>query len=309
VALIQDPKIPALGSLHDGGLDGLFAGFGLPTPVGDLELIRYHSGSRCAFFARAGDQDFVVKAYAKDRSPLVAVHQALDQHGLAGGQPPTTASLLAFDVSRRILIWERLRGATCFELIGNGRGAAAGRLAARWVRSSLRISIDLGRSYSPDSILRKAGRHVRVMKLADPSIADAASRCLEQMNLKRPNVSRTGLRHGSLSVHHVVELEVGPTTIDWDAFGQGPAELDVANFLMTLHRTAQVETELVDQASRARRVFLDEVRDLTHPNCLAWYESAMLLKLAKYYCHRRPANWRRAAAEVVSMAASGAESL
>jgi hypothetical protein len=309
VTLIQDPKIPALGSLHDGGLDGLFADFGLPTPVTDLRLIRYHSGSRCAFFASAGDQDFVVKAYAKDPSPLVAVLQALEQHGLAGGQSPRTARLLAFDLSRRILIWERLGGATCFELISNGRGAAAGRLAARWVRSALRIPIDLGRSYSPDSILRKAGRHVRVMKVADPLIAHAASRCLDQLNLRRPDVFRTGLRHGSLSVHHVVELAAGPTTIDWDAFGQGPVELDIANFLMTLHRTAQVETDLVDQVSRAKKAFLGDVRDLTHSYCLAWYETAMLLKLAKYYCHRRPPNWRRAAAEVLSIAASGPESL
>jgi hypothetical protein len=307
LSLIKDPEIPALGSLHDGGLDGLFADFGLPTPVTDTKAVRYHRGSRCVFFACAGNQDFVAKAYAKDPSPLVAVLRELEEHGVAGGHAPKTARLLAFDLSRRILVWERLRGATCFELISDGSGAAAGRLAAMWIKSIQQVPIELGRPYSPDRVLRKGARYVRVIEAADARIARAAAHCLRVLSLRCPRVSGTGLRHGSFSVHHVLELEGGPATIDWDAFGQGPVELDVANFLMTLRRTAQLQPDLVDQVSRAREIFLNTLSGMTNPFCQAWYESAMLLKLARYYCHRRPPNWREAAAEVVSISARAAD--
>jgi hypothetical protein len=289
--------------LHGGGLEKLFADFALPTPVKDTEVIRYHRGSRCTLFARAGNQEFIVKVFANDPSPLVEVLRALGEHGLAGAHAPKTARLLAFDLGRRILVWERLGGATCLELISDGKGAAAGRLAAMWVKSTAEVPIELGHPYSPDRVLRKAARHVGVIEVADPELGRTAGHCLSLLRQRRLQVSRAGLRHGSFSVNHVLELEDGPATIDWDAFGQGPVELDVANFIMTLRRTAQVQTDLADQASRAKAVFLDALSDLADPDCLAWYETAMLLKLAKYYCHRRPPNWRKAAADVVFRAA------
>jgi hypothetical protein len=301
--MIQDPQIPALGSLDGGGLEKLFAEFGLPTPVNVTEVIRYHRGSRCSLFARAGNQEFIVKAYAHDPSHLVEVLLALGKHGLAGAHAPKTARLLAFDLSRRVLVWERLDGSTCLDLIRDGMGAAAGRLAAMWVTSTAEVPIELGRHYSPDRVLRKAARHVGVIKEADAELGRTAGHCLSLLRQRRPQVTQASLRHGSFSVHHILELEDGPATIDWDAFGQGPVELDVANFIMTLRRTAQVQTEHADQASRAKAVFLDALSDLTDPHLLAWYETAMLLKLAKYYCHRRPPNWRRAAADVVFPAA------
>jgi len=69
--------------------------------------------------------------------------------------------------------------------------------------------------------------------------------------------------------------------IDWDRFGQGPAELDAGMFLATLSRLRLLHPAHTGEALRAEQAFLEGTRDLLDERALAWHRAAALLQLTE----------------------------
>jgi hypothetical protein len=96
----------------------------------ELSMVKSHAADRCTFFAPTASGRVVVKAYAADPAPVVAVLTGLAQRGLASGVAPTAAPLVAWDPALRLVVTEWFDAPSAVELISGG----AGRRAVSWPR-------------------------------------------------------------------------------------------------------------------------------------------------------------------------------
>ena len=130
---------------------------------------------------------------------------------------------------------------------------------------------------------------------------------LPALEAKAPRATRHGLRHGSFSPSHLVDLGEGPGLIDWDSFCRGPLELDAGNFLAVLSRIGIGMEGRRREADVSARTFRAGLSDLVRPNMLEWYRAAMLIKHAKYLSLRRPPRWKDRAAGLLGGARTALE--
>src|SRR5206468_11608074 len=98
---------------------------------------------------------------------------------------------------------------------------------------------------------------------------------------RQPRERHRGLVHGTFYSRHLLDLGDGPGVIDWQRFGQGPAELDAGMFLATLWRLGLRHEHLAAEASRAEEAFLAGSAELLDQRALAWHRAAALLRLAE----------------------------
>src|SRR4051812_42279382 len=101
--LPADAQIPALAAAARRGVAAVLGDLGVETS-GEVALLKYHAGERCAFFAPTAAGGVAVKAYADDPAPVVDQVSALARHGLASGSPPTVAPLVAWDRGLRLVV-------------------------------------------------------------------------------------------------------------------------------------------------------------------------------------------------------------
>src|SRR5256886_3682064 len=145
-ALPDDPRLPGLMAIRDGGLARAIPALGLEQGGGglELELCGYHPGARATLEARAGRRRFAVKAFADDPAPEAALYQTLGAAGLAGDSGARVPPLLAWDHDLRVLVIGWLEGPTTHELVKQGQGRRAGELAAQWVQRTVSLPVNLG---------------------------------------------------------------------------------------------------------------------------------------------------------------------
>jgi hypothetical protein len=293
-ALPIDPEIPALRAFRERGLSAVLAAVPFSGPVTDVALLRHNPGRRCTVLIQAGRDRVVLKAYTRDPSREIELLELLRAAGLASGQPPTVAPLLAFDRTARFLVLEWLDGPTCRELLRQAAGARAGELAATWLRATARASFP-AEHYGPQELLEDAGRWVRGIAEADPELGVEAAARVGALARSRPLEGTPVLQHGSLSVNHVFDLGSGPGVIDVDGLSRGPMELDAGRFLGTVSRGVSEQTELAPEAERAMDALRTGLAGLVDERALAWYHAAALVKDAKMLCTRQPPRWRERA--------------
>lgn len=127
-------------------------------------------------------------------------------------------------------------------------------------------------------------------RTADPALRFVASALPARPPRSRAKQSPPRLVHGTLYARHLLDLGDGPGVIDWQRFGQGPAELDAGTFLATTWRIGLKDERLAREAARAEEAFLAGTTGLLHPGGTAWYRAAVLLRLANKQA-RRKAGW------------------
>ncbi|HEY6170237.1 MAG TPA: phosphotransferase, partial [Verrucomicrobiae bacterium] len=96
----------------------------------------------------------------------------------------------------------------------------------------------------------------------------------------RPRNGSTRLVHGSFYPRHVLDLGDASGVIDWEQFGQGPAELDAGEFLAATARIGLAYEPHTAEAARATEAFLAATADLLDEQALTWYRVASLVRLA-----------------------------
>lgn len=287
-----DPGIPALAAFSARGLAAVLAPLGVPVPVSGAEVLKHHPGSRCTLRVRGGGRWFAVKAFHRKPAREAEAMTRLRAAGLASGRPPTIAPLLGFDPDLRILVLEWLDGPSAFELIVAGEGARAGELAAEWLRVASRFSAAVDREYGFEAALERAGKWLLDISAADSDLGAEAAGRIGALVQTPPPASRPALQHGSLSVHHVLDLGEGPGVLDLDELARGPIERDAGRFLATISRAIDERPELARESERAVDAFRAGLAGLVDERALAWYRSAALVKHAASLCRHRPDRWR-----------------
>jgi hypothetical protein len=239
----------------------------------------------------AGGREVACKAYAHDPKPLATLLGRLEGEGLASGNPPTVAPLVAFDPTLRLIITAWLNGPTGKALISAGAGSRTGELAAAWLHAAARVEVDVGEQYGPSALLADTARRVEVLAKADQTLGDLAASELAALAADRPAERTRGVRHPSFKPSSILDLGEGPGLIDWDGFNQGAPELEAGMFLASLTRMAGGRRPPGAQLAEAERAFRAGVQDLLDVSAVSWYEAAALLKLAARLARRKPVRW------------------
>jgi aminoglycoside phosphotransferase (APT) family kinase protein len=300
--LPADAALPALAAMHADGVDATLRALGLPPPFGELAILRHHEGSRCTLALRAAGRPLVAKAFRREHlaAEQVALGQALEACGLASGTAPTAPRIVAADTTLRIVVTERLEGATGTTLLA--RGAAAGRIAADWLRRQWQAPIRVGRAYGPEDFLARLERNCVPIATASPGLGAQAARIVATLAADVPPVTRPVLVHGSFSAAHVMDLGGAAGVIDWDGFAQGPRELDAAAFLATAARVATARPTLAGPVAGAIAALRGAIAADVDPAALAWYEAGARLRSARHLCVHRPPSWEARAERLLTPA-------
>jgi len=241
-----------------------------------LLLRGYKPGCYATLEARDGRQHVVIKVFANDPSEEAAVYIALAE---AGAPVPR---LLAWELASRTLVLSWLDGPSAHVLVRAGHGQRAGKLAASWLRGVAKLPVRLGPPFGTAHMLRRVQKWVAAMGAADPALGSLAAELAGELVRTQPPENGTRLVHGSFHDRNLLDLGDGPGVIDWQRFGQGPAEIEAGKFLASMSR------DRTDEAARAIVAFRAGTAGLFNERALAWHWAAAVFSLAdRPLTHRR----------------------
>jgi len=190
----------------------------------------------------------------------------------------------AADILARARKWAANLGAAD-PVLGAAAGVVAGMLAlTEPTRRRRRTQGGLGGLV--DAVRDRARGWVAGVRASDPAMRFAAGALPPAPARTRAKESTPGLVHGTLYARHLIDVGDGPGVIDWQQFGQGPAEFDAGTFLATIWRIGQKEARLAPEAARTEEAFLAGTASQLNRSAVAWYRAAMLLRLADKYGRR-----------------------
>lgn len=285
--LPDDPAIPGLVAIRNLGVARALPALHLGDGPIDLINRGYTEGSRITLEACAGDRRLAIKAYADDPSSEALLYQSLTDAGFTGGARCQAPALLLWERPLRVLVIGWLEGPSANELILAGQGARAGELAAQWLRHVAELQVRLGPQYGAAAILKQQRRWLADLVGAYPLLGATAIGIAEKLEHTQPKSPASRLVHGTFYTRHIFDLGNGPGVIDWQRFGQGPGELDAGIFLATTWRTRLRPERPEQEVARAEQSFLIGTAGMLDEHALAWYRSAMLLRLASKRTRRQ----------------------
>lgn len=298
----HDGALPALDAIATRGVRDALPFLDLSAGTVDFTTRGYTEGRRLTLELRCGDRRVAVKVYAMAPDLETKLYAALGG-GCGGVHVPR---LLGWDPDLRVFALEWLEGPSLASLIRNGQGRRAGELAAAWIREAGGQSVHFGDHLGAESLLAKAYKWTDRLGAADGAMGIAASIVAKRLVATQPVDGATRLVHGSLYDRHILDRDDGPGLIDWDCFGQGPAELDAAVFLSAVWRSG-LHPDRHDAATETRSVFLECTAGLLNESALAWHEAVTMLRLAHKGIRRGAADALAAVPPLLAQAARFAE--
>jgi hypothetical protein len=274
--LPDDAALPGLAAIRARGVAEAMPMLGLDGRPVELTVCRYATGRRIALEVRSGDRHLAVKAYAEPPEQEVELYRAL-AGGTHGVQVPP---LLGWDRELGLMAIGWVDGPDVTALIERGEGWRAGELAAVWVKSAPAQPVRFGRAIETGRLLAKAWKWAATLEAADHDLGAAASAVVERLSAAPPPDSLPRLVHGSFYDRHVIDVGEGVGLVDWESFGQGPAELDAGVFLSMVWRIGLRDASQQAESARAMAAFLEATRGLLDDRALAWHRARTLLDFA-----------------------------
>jgi hypothetical protein len=289
-----DPAIPALDVFRAEGLRQVLASLDIQGEISEFRLIRLREERRCTWSLRLGSSRVVIKAYAKDPSPVVEMSRRLGRYGASAGLGPIVARLIGFDPALKIVVTAHLGGPTAVDLVHQGNGARAGRLAATWLCNLGGFPVDTRQPWDSARIIEKAEQRVRRLELAEPDFRAEALASIDALRDQPPALTSIRLCHGDYAPRHVFDLDEGAVAIDIDEFCYGAIELDAGLFLARMWELSTTPPSTVE-AEQACSSFREGLGDRVQRDALPWYEAAGLIRQAVTVARKRRDRWRERA--------------
>ncbi len=292
--LPDDPELRGLTAIKKLGLARALPELGLEDGPVDLINRGYTEGSRITLEVRAGPRRFALKAYADDPAEEAALYQGLAGAGLTADSGCCAPPLLLWDHELRVLVIGWLEGPSAEDLLLCGQGARSGELAAMWLRRIAEVPAMAWPPYAPEPILSQKQRGIAALVAGDIGLGAYATALADKLDCNRPQAPNLHLVHGTFYTRHIFDLGTGPGVIDWQRFCRGPMELDAGIFLATVWRSRQRLARPDADVARAEHSFLAGTNGLLDEYAVAWYRSAMLLRLATKLAQRKKeGDWAR----------------
>jgi len=278
--LPDDPALPGLRAIRTIGLADALPELKLGDVGFAFRLCNHVEGSRATFEVRAEGRRFAIKLYSESPTPEVQLYRRFHRIGFAGDSGTRAPRLMAFNPDLQLLAISWLDGKPLNTLIREGRGDRAGQLAASCFGQVSRLRVKLGPPCGSGRMLYNAGMAVVGLASADPGLGAAAKAVARTLVRRPPREGRRQLVHGTLYARHLLDLGDGCGVIDWQQFGQGPAEADVGMFLASLTRIRLKHESLAEEVGRAEEALLSGTDTLVDERTLDWYWAAGLLHMA-----------------------------
>ena len=286
-----DPALPGLVAMRTLGLARAVPSLGLDDDRPVELLLRAHKpGAHATVEARRGCRRLAVKAYATDPALEAKLYEAFAAAGLVSDAPVRVPPLLAWERDLRLLVVGWLEGPTAHELLKHGQGDRAGQLAACWLQHARSLRVTLGPPFGAAQMLRRARKWVGALRASDASLGAAAGTLAAMLERTEPKEDARRVVHGALHVRNIIDLGCGPGLIDWQRFGQGPAEVEAGTFLSSVWRVG-LDGALAGEAARGKEAFLVRTAGLLDERALAWHLGAALLCRANRLLSRRKGDW------------------
>jgi hypothetical protein len=268
--------LPALGAMRERGVSEAMPYLDLGTGAVEVALRGYTQGKRATLEVRSADRRYAVKAFSQPPELDSQLYAAL-----AGGSGVVHIPRLAgWDPELCLMAIEWLEGPTLSSVIKSGQGRRAGELAAAWILGARDLHVTLGPHLGAESMLARAYKWADGLGAADHELGVAASAVARRLVASQPVEGPNQLLHGSLYDRHLLDMGDGrPGLIDWDCFGQGPAEVDAAVFLSVVTRGA-LHRSRQEASAETTVAFLACTAGVLDEHVLAWHQAVNLLRLA-----------------------------
>src|SRR5262247_2145567 len=306
--LPQDSAIPGLAAIRAMGTAAMVSLGVFEDPV-ELRLRAHKHEVKATIEARTETRHFAIELYASDPAPLVELYEAFAHAGVAGDSGARVPPLLAWDRDLRLMVVGWLEGPTARELIERGQGERAGELAAAWLARAATLPVTLGKLTGRELALRRTRKWVAKLHAADRTLGESAQAVADLLARSPAKDGRIRLIHDAFHDRNVLDLHDGPGVIDWERFGQGPAEVEAGMYLASISaERLREDTESRATAVRqARQAFLDRASPLLDDRALAWYQAAGLVRKADRQLTKKRGDWHGRLTTLLEEAAEHAE--
>jgi len=308
VDCINDPAIPTLALVLNPVELGEHLSALLPLQTKGLnhlqvQVLRHHVGKRCVVEVtwRRGEESLslIGKVYAKDRSDVYRVMEAIRRAGFAPHEEFSIPRPIAYLPSLQLLLQERVDGRQATESFlsddKSERTAAADR-CARWLARFHTIGPRMGPSFPlNDHLLFIERCYLRLASLGEP-FANKAGELFKRLEATASDLQHIEMCivHGDYSHHQLFLAEGRTVTVDWDDYSLADPSYDVARFIVGLQQLALRclgSIRALDGPAEAflRTYVATGLSDVsTH---VAFQKAAICLEHAKHDVHKQAPGW------------------
>jgi aminoglycoside phosphotransferase (APT) family kinase protein len=314
---VVDPAIPTLRVVLDPRELGHHLRAVGPPPAEapkDLQVrvLRHHAGKRCVVeltWEAGGESRSVIgKVYAKDRSDVYRLMQALRRAGLGSDPECSIPRPMAYLEELQLLLQEKVEGRPATESFlsdDEPRRTAAAERCARWLATFHAIAPRSGPSFPPSRHRVALQQWVGRLTALGPPIADQAGALFARLDAAASALSpiEPCTIHGDYT-HHQVILAPGRTvTLDWDRHRLADPGDDVARFIVGLQRLALRCRGSMAALDGAADAFVRTYVASGRPDVvtrLAFHRAAICLEHAKHDVHKQGPGWPAKAAATLA---------
>src|SRR5919197_2295200 len=214
-----------------------------------LRVLRWKKANRCTFemtLGAAGEgvcQELIGKVYAEERSVVYRVMEEITQAGFGAEDKFAIPQPVAFLPSLRLLLYEKVSGASVRAMIVQSDAADRARAAEQSARWLARFHARAPRSgpviHVHDQFMSSERAWRVVADLGEP-LADKVGRLFERLSTAARGLGPIELcaGHGMYTPGQVVLADgwIRTVTVDWDTNQAAYPSHDVARFLVSLKR-------------------------------------------------------------------------
>ena len=318
----SDPGIPTIAAVLDPAelARQLNVLLGWNTSQGlRLRVLRWKKANRCTFemtLGAAGEgvcQELIGKVYAEDRSDVYRVMEEITQAGFGAEDKFAIPQPVAFLPSLRLLLYEKVSGASVRAMIVQSDAADRARAAARSAHWLARFHARAPRSgpviHMHDQLMSSERAWRDVADLGKP-FADKAGLLFERLSTTARGLGpiEPCAGHGDYTPSQVLLADGGrrTVTLDWDTYQVADPSYDVAKFLVSLKRLGLKCFGSAHALDAAAEVFLKTYvaaggpADITAR--LPFQEAAIYLEKAQIDAKKQKGGWRERAEAMLNEA-------
>lgn len=268
----RDPGLPLL--VADAPAFGEWLGYAIG---GSSVVLSWVPGTRAVL----GFDNAVVKLYRDPQDAVTAVRAAR----LLEGRIPT-AAVLAADVGRGVVAFERLTGRTIPGREAESAGMVGQSTALLEVLHGQRIddAFSALARRDPGHLVTEAAVSTALVSWRRPDLAPRIADVLAELTRRSPAVHREVVSHGDFNVGQLLETEGGIRLLDLDTLCVAAPALDLATY------AANVMSGRRGDLARVRAItalLLDGYR--TEVEAFNWYLTAVMVRRADRPMRR----WKR----------------
>ena len=277
-----------------------------------IRVLKWHQRNRCTMEITLKTDgvfhELIGKTYALDRPDIYRTMEALWREGFDHHAPNSIPQPLIYMPSLRLLLQEKVAGASVREIFlgcDRHRQFEAAERSARWLAHFHNLAPRLTQVSPAENQLARMMRWTcRLAELGTP-VTEKSKHLFEKLEAEYSQLRGAEFTagHNSYSPDHVLLTDGRTVVIDWDSYDVGDPARDLARFVVATQRLALGHLSSIRALDWLTDVFLQTYmaeRGAGVLSRLRFYRAATCLKLAKYCAfNRKVPRWEKKVAAML----------